>query len=134
MVKVEKKTRLLKNSAYLFLLLIAVGGLWQGSRPKLFHSAVSPHKIYRIEYYEASFLQGMMHREYKMPGFARVYRINPEKIMGESNVVVLWMNGELSWYTFPPMNKIRVGRDIVFEHIPPECTDCPPPAESAVMP
>lgn len=133
MVKVKKKNSL-KNLAYLAMLLFAVVGLWQGSKPKLFHSAISPHKVYRVEYYEASFLQEMVHRKYKMPAFARLYRINPEKLIKESDVVDLWMNGELYWYTFPPMNKVRVGRDIVFDNIPPECTDCLPLPESAVMP
>jgi hypothetical protein len=134
MVKVKRNNRLLKNSAYLFFLLVALLGLWQGSKPKLFHSAISPHRVYRIEYYEASFLQGMMHPGYKMPAFAKLYQINPEKLIRKSKVVDLWMNGELYWYTFPPMNKVRVGRDIVFDDIPPECTGCPPLPKSTVMP
>lgn len=134
MVKIEKNSRFLKNSVYLFLLILVVAVLWQGSRPKLFHTAISPHKLYRIEYYETSFLQGFFHRDYKMPAFARLSRIDTEELIKESKVVDLWMNGELYWYTFPPMNKVRVGRDIVFENIPPECTDCPPPPESAAMP
>ncbi|WP_019700083.1 hypothetical protein [Acidovorax avenae] len=55
-------------------------------------------------------------------------------MLGESAVVDLWINGQLYWYLNPPMNKVRVGRDVVFENIPPECTGCPPLPDSAVMP
>lgn len=109
-------------------------GLWQGSQPHLFHTAISPRKVYRLEYYEASFLQSLMHHDFNMPAFARLYRIQPETLMGESEVADLWMNGELYWYIEVPMNKVRVGRDTVFENISPECTDCPPLPDSAVMP
>ncbi|WP_404821593.1 hypothetical protein [Paracidovorax oryzae] len=69
-----------------------------------------------------------------MPAFVRLYRIQPNALIGESKVVDLWMNGELYWYTEDPMNKVRVGRDVVFENVPPECAGCPPLPDSAVMP
>ncbi|GKT02347.1 hypothetical protein AVKW3434_23180 [Acidovorax sp. SUPP3434] len=121
----------------IFWLLIFTGlaaGIWQGSQPHLFHTSISPRKVYRIEYYEASYLQSLVHHEFKMPGFARLYRIQPETLLGESNVADLWMNGELYWWLNPPVNAVQVGRDIVFENIPPECTDCPRLPDSAVMP
>lgn len=132
--KNRKKRRILRNSfLILFIATIAVG-LWHGTRPHLFHTAVSPYKAYRIEYYEASFLQGLLHRDFKMPAFVRLYRVQPDTLIGESKVVDLWMNGELYWYTEDPMNKVRVGRDVVFENVPSECADCPPLPDSAVMP
>ncbi|AVS92005.1 hypothetical protein C8246_09725 [Paracidovorax avenae] len=111
-----------------------VAGLWQGTRPRLFHTSVSPHKVYQIEYYEASFVQGLIHHDFKMPGFVRLYRIQPNALIGESTVVDLWMNGELYWYTEDRMNKVRVGRDVIFENVPSECAGCPPLPDSAVMP
>ncbi len=70
----------------------------------------------------------------KSPSIVRLYRIAPKELLGESEVVDLWINGQLYWYLNPPMNKVRVGRDVVFENIPPERTDCPPLPDSAVMP
>ncbi len=132
--KIQKKWLILRNSfLILFIATIAVG-LWQGTRPHLFHTSVSPYKTYRIEYYEASFLQGLLHRDFKMPAFVRLYRIQPNALIGESKVVDLWMNGELYWYTEDPMNKVRVGRDVVFENVPSECAGCAPLPDSAVMP
>ncbi|AVS80342.1 hypothetical protein C8244_04610 [Paracidovorax avenae] len=124
----------LKSAICFLLAAMIVAGLWQGTRPHLFHTAVSPYKAYRIEYYEASFLQGLIHPDFKMPGFVRLSRIQPNTLIGESKVVDLWMNGELYWYTEDPMNKVRVGRDVVFENVPPECAGCPPLPDSAVMP
>lgn len=124
----------LENAVCLLLAATIVAGLWQGTRPHLFHTAVSPYKAYQIEYYEASFLQGLLHRDFKMPAFVRLYRVQPDTLIGESKVVDLWMNGELYWYTEDPMNKVRVGRDVVFENVPSECAGCPPLPDSAVMP
>lgn len=124
----------LKKVFWLSIFLGLVSGLWQGSQPRLFHTAISPRKVYRVEYYEASYLQSLIHHDFKMPAFARLYRIQPETLLGESNVADLWMNGELYWWLNPPVNAVQVGRDIVFENVPPECTDCPRLPASAVMP
>lgn len=70
----------------------------------------------------------------KIPSIVRLYRIQPETLLGESAVVDLWLNGELYWWFDPPLNVVRVGRDVVFEHIPPECPDCPPLPNSVLMP
>jgi len=63
----------------------------------------------------------------RYPHIIRLYRVDPKTLLGESDVVDLWINGQIYWYLNPPMNKVRVGRDVVFKNIPPECTDCPPP-------
>lgn len=97
-------------------------------------SHYSPRHVYRLDYYEASWLQRLMHWDMKYPHVIRLYRIEPETLLGESKVVDLWINGQIYWYLNPPMNKVRVGRDVVFENIPPECTGCPPLPDSAVMP
>lgn len=70
----------------------------------------------------------------KIPSFVRLYRIQPEILLGESDVVDLWLNGELYWWSDPPLNVVRVGRDVVFNNIPPECSNCPPLPKSALMP
>ncbi|WP_354641877.1 hypothetical protein [Paracidovorax avenae] len=129
----RQATRRLKNAVCLLLAATIVAGLWQGTRLHLFHTAISSDKAYRVEYYEASFLQGLIHRDFKMPALVRLYRNKTDTLIGESKVVDLWMNGELYWYTESPMNKVRVGRDVVFENVPSECPGCPL-TDSAIMP
>nr|KAJ8743966.1 hypothetical protein H9T68_14940 [Delftia sp. PS-11] len=96
--------------------------------------SISPRKVYRLEYYKASPLQKLWHHNMKMPSFVRLYRIETETLLGESEVVDMWLNGELYWYLEPPLNRVRVGNDIVFKNIPPECTDCPPLTDREMMP
>ncbi|AVT12066.1 MULTISPECIES: hypothetical protein [Paracidovorax] len=108
--------------------------IWYALSPSLKGFSISPRNVYRIEYYDASPVQRVLHHRMKIPSVVRLYRIHPEKMLGESAVVDLWINGQLYWYLNPPMNKVRVGRDVVFENIPPECTGCPPLPDSAVMP
>jgi hypothetical protein len=129
--------RLLKYLVWAFFAVIAVSlALWvpYGLTPKLIGTSISPRQVYRLEYYDASPLQRLFHMDMKLPGFVRLYRINPEALMEESKVVDLWINGQLYWYLNPPISTIQVGRDVVFEGIPPECTDCPPLTEKQIMP
>jgi len=116
------------------LALSLIGSAWYAVTPKHKGHSVSPRHVYRLDFYDASPLQRLMHHEMKIPSIVRLYRIQPEILVGESDVVDLWINGQIYWYLDPPMNKVRVGRDVVFENIPPECTDCPPLPDSAVMP
>ncbi len=90
--------------------------------------------MYRLDYYEASWLQKLVHRDMRYPHVIRLYRVDPKTLLGESSVVDLWINGQIYWYLYPPMNKVRVGRDVVFENISPECKDCPPLTDSADAP
>lgn len=108
--------------------------IWYAFTPSLKGIAISPRNVYRIEYYDASPMQRIINYQMKNPSVVRLYRINPEEKLGESEVVDLWINGQLYWYLNPPMNKVRVGRDVVFENIPPECTQCPPLTDSEIMP
>lgn len=116
------------------LALFLIGVAWYAVTPQHKGHSISPRHFYRLDFYDASPLQRLMHLEMKIPSFVRLYRIQPETLLGESDVVDLWINGQIYWYLNPPMNKVRVGRDVVFENIPPECTDCPPLPDSAVMP
>lgn len=128
---------LLKYWVWAFLAVIAVGlALWMpyGMTPKIRSTYTSPRGIYKLEYYDASPLQRMWNHNMKMPSFVRLHRINPEMLMAESKIVDMWINGQLYWYLNPPMNTIQVGRDIVFENIPPECTDCLPLTDDQIMP
>lgn len=102
--------------------------------PKYDRSHYSPRHVYRLDYYEASWLQRLMHWDMKYPHVIRLYRVEPETLLGESDVVDLWLNGDINWWFDPPLNVVRVGRDVVFEHIPPECSDCPPLPNSVLMP
>lgn len=127
-------TRRFKVTA--LLLGIAVLGtiICSLTTPEYQRSHYSPGSVYRLDYYEASWLQKLVHRDMRYPHVIRLYRVDPKTLLGESGVVDLWINGQIYWYLYPPMNKVRVGRDVVFENIPPECTDCPPLPDSAVMP
>ncbi len=108
--------------------------IWYALSPSLKGFSISPRNVYRIEYYDTSPVQRVLHHRMRIPSVVRLYRIHPGKMLGESAVVDLWINGQLYWYLYPPMNKVRVGRDVVFENIPPECTGCPPLPDSAAMP
>ncbi|WP_026433306.1 hypothetical protein [Paracidovorax oryzae] len=116
------------------LALALIGVACYAVTPKHKGQSISPRRVYRLDFYDASPLQRLMHHEMKFPSFVRIYRIQPETLLGESEVVDLWINGQIYWYLNPPMNKVRIGRDVVFENIPPECTGCPPLPDSAVMP
>ncbi|MFY3383122.1 hypothetical protein [Paracidovorax sp. MALMAid1276] len=112
-----------------------VVGLWAGLTPKLTGVDISPRKVYRLEYYDVSpLLRLLLYRDMESPSFVRLYRRDSEALMGESSVVDLWINGQLYWYLDPPISSVRVGRDIVFRNVPPECTDCPRMTDAQVMP
>src|SRR2546427_7054616 len=81
--------RLLKYLVWAFFAVIAVSlALWvpYGLTPKLIGTSISPRQVYRLEYYDASPLQRLFHMDMKLPGFVRLYRINPETLMEESKV------------------------------------------------
>jgi hypothetical protein len=133
--KIRKKV--FKYFLWVFISVLAVSlALWMphGLTPKLRGSYTSPRGVYRLDYYDAAPLQRMWHYNMKMPSFVRLHRIHPETLMAESKIVDMWINGQLYWYLNPPMNTIQVGRDIVFEDIPPECTNCPPLTDGQIMP
>ena len=116
----------------LWIALLAAA--WYAITPKHKGQSISPRNVYRVEYYDASPLQRLIHYKMKIPSFVRLYRIQPEILLGESDVVDLWLNGELYWCFDSPLNVVRVGRDVVFNNIPPECSNCPPLPKSALMP
>ncbi|GKT20490.1 hypothetical protein [Acidovorax sp. SUPP3334] len=102
---------------------------WYAATPPFFDSENSPHRVYRLEFHKASLVQRIIHHDYKMPYVVRLYRVNSKKLLGQSQVVDLWMNGEIHWWLSPPNNAVQVGNDVAFENIPPECADpSPPPA------
>ncbi len=125
----KQKQRLRRACAVALLILLAIG-LWHASKSRLAHTSVSPRGVYRLEYYDASLLQRIFHHEMKIPTFVRLYRNSPEDLLGESEVVDMWMNGQLYWWVDPPLNVVQVGRDVVFKNVPPECTDCAAPIGS----
>jgi len=108
--------------------LAAVAVVWYASKPVFKGSETSPMNVYRVEFYDASPIQRILHYKMKIPSFVRLYRIQPETLLGESEVVDLWMNGTLHWWTDPPAHAVVVGSSEVFENIPAECpaaTGCP---------
>lgn len=130
----KKNNRHLRRVAIAFFCLLALVGLWYASKPKLSHTSVSPRHVYRVEYYDASFIQRIIHYKMKIPTFVRLYRNDPEVLLGESKVVDMWMNGQLYWWFESPLNVVQIGNDVVFENIPPECTNCEKLTPSQVMP
>lgn len=123
-----------KRTTWIAAGLLLLVGLAYSALPTYDRSHYSPRHVYRLDYYEASWLQRLMHWDMKYPHVIRLYRIQPETLLGKSQVVDLWLNGEIYWWLNPPVNAVQVGRDVVFENIPPECTDCPRLPDSAVMP
>lgn len=101
---------------------------WYAATPTFFDSENSPHRVYRLEFHKASLFQRIAHPAFKMPYVVRLYRIEPKTLLGESGVVDLWLNGEITWYlnSSVELNEVRVGRDVVFEKIPAECTPVSP--------
>ncbi|MFY3383123.1 hypothetical protein [Paracidovorax sp. MALMAid1276] len=127
--------RYLRLIGGLVVVLCVVAGIWRALAPEPAGVSISPRNVYRLEYYDVSpLLRLLRYRDMKFPSFVRLYRINPETLLGESRVVDLWLNGDLYWYLDPPINAIQVGNDIVFENVPPECTDCPRLTDAQVMP
>lgn len=123
--------RLVRWTAVAVSLLIVVG---YSAVPRYDRSHYSPRHVYRLDYYEASWLQRLMHWDMKYPHVIRLYRVQTETLLGESDVVDLWLNGDINWWFDPPLNVVRVGQDVVFENIPPECVDCPRLPDSVLMP
>ncbi len=119
---------------YAVFAMVVFTAAWYLATPKYDRSHYSPRHVYRLDYYEASWLQRFMHWNMRYPHVIRLYRINPEKLLGESKVVDLWLNGDINWWFDPPLNVVRIGQDVVFENIPPECADCPKLPESVLMP
>ncbi len=96
---------------------------WYASTPTLFNSYNSPHYVYRLEIYDASLWQRIVHYSQRAPSIVRLHRVDPKELLGESKVVDLWAGSEISWHLDPPVqfNKVYVGRDVIFENIPSEC-------------
>ncbi len=105
-------------------LLLLAG--WYVSTPTFCCSYSSPRMAYRLEIYDPSILQSIVHYDLRLPNFARLYQVDPPALLGESKVVDMSDgNGEIMWFVDAPkdLKKVRVGRDVVFENIPLECAE-----------
>ncbi|GKT20135.1 hypothetical protein AVHY2522_24865 [Acidovorax sp. SUPP2522] len=100
---------------------------WRATSPTFLYSYNSPHEIYRLEFHQASILQRIVHRDFRMPFVVRLYRVSPKTLLRESEVVDLQGGGQFDWHLDPPVatNKVYVGNEVVFEGIPSECGDPP---------
>ncbi|XDF37536.1 hypothetical protein RBH89_10980 [Paracidovorax avenae] len=98
---------------------------WALAKPTFADAENSPHRVYRLEFHKASFLQRITHPSFKMPYVVRLYRIEPKTLRGQSEVVDLWLNGDIEWQLDSPVqaNKVYVGRDVIFKNIPSECSE-----------
>ncbi len=93
-------------------------------------SDYSPKLVYRLDTYKASRLQQLLHINYEMPGYVQLRRVADNKLLGESGIVNLYLNGELFWLL--DTGTVGVGRDVSFENIPPE--ECPPACDDTPKP
>lgn len=107
---------------------------WYVGTPTFSHSYNSPKDVYRMEFHQASILQRIVHYDFRMPYVVRLYRVWPKTLLGESKVVDLEPGGEIHWWLSPPNHAVHVGNDVVFENIPPECTDASLPPACAARP
>ncbi|SDC48419.1 hypothetical protein SAMN05192589_102287 [Paracidovorax valerianellae] len=109
---------------------------WLAFTPRLFNSYNSPRYVYRLEIHDASLLQRAIHYEQKIPSLVRLYHVNSRTLLRESEVVDLWMNGDISWHLDPPIatHKVYVGRDVLFDNIPSECADPSLPPDCPAKP
>ncbi|MDA8446126.1 hypothetical protein [Paracidovorax valerianellae] len=97
---------------------------WYLSSPTFRYSYNSPGMAYRLELYDPSILQRIIHYDLRLPKFARLYQVEPRALLGESEVVDMSDgNGEIMWFVESPkdLKKVRVGRDVEFKNIPLEC-------------
>ncbi|WOI47914.1 hypothetical protein [Acidovorax sp. BLS4] len=110
--------------------LLFVG--WHVYAPTFLYSDNSPHMTYRVDVYNASILQRIIHYNFGMPAIVRLYRVEPRALLAESHVVDMSAgNGSISWHTAPPLdfNEVYAGHGVLFENIPSECpTQAPPPS------
>lgn len=121
------RLKMLPCIAWCFALNALCLAVWYLSTPTFVDAENSPHRTYRLELHKASVLQRVAHPTYKMPYVVRLYRIEPKTLLGESAIVDLLFNGEISWHLDHPLqfNKVYVGRDVIFENIPMECAEPP---------
>ena len=99
---------------------------WHQGSATLSYSTFSPRGVYRIDSYSASWLGRLMHHDASLPGFVRLYRVDPPQLLGESHVVDLNDNGQVFWM-MDFGGKVSVGMDITFNNIPAECPSSPCP-------
>ncbi|GKT02329.1 hypothetical protein AVKW3434_23090 [Acidovorax sp. SUPP3434] len=97
---------------------------WYVSTPTLYNRYNSPRYVYRVDIYHASWWQRITHPEMKKPAVVRLHRFESRALLGESPVVDLWHNDAIVWDvdTPGPVNRVHMGRDVVFEKLPSECT------------
>ncbi|GKT20485.1 hypothetical protein [Acidovorax sp. SUPP3334] len=99
---------------------------WYLSAPTFRYSYNSPRMAYRLEFYDPSILQRIVHYDLRLPKFARLYQVEPPALLGESEVVDMSDgNGKIMWFVEPPkdLQIVSVGMDVEFKNIPLECAE-----------
>ena len=96
---------------------------WHVTRPTLSMAYNSPRYVYRLEIYNASLWQRMVHYDQSDPAIVRLYRVDTKELLGESKVVDLAGGSAIDWQLDPPTpyQTVYFGLDVVFENIPSEC-------------
>jgi hypothetical protein len=96
---------------------------WYAATPTLINSYNSPQYVYRLELYNASLLQRIVHYDLKEPSLVRLHRVWPKALLKESAVVDFSAGAEIDWHLDPSVDRgsVRVGQYVLFKDIPPEC-------------
>lgn len=105
-------------------LLLLAG--WYLSDPTFRYSYNSPRMAYRLEIYDPSILQRIVHYDFRLPKFARLYQVEPRALLGESEVVDMSDgNGQIMWFVDPPkdLQIVSVGMNVEFKNVPLECAE-----------
>lgn len=75
---------------------------WNVYAPTFAYSDNSPHMTYRVDVYNASILQRIIHYDFRMPAIVRLYRVEPRTLLAQSQVVDMsGGDGRISWHTAP---------------------------------
>ncbi len=105
-------------------LLLLAG--WYVSTPTFRSSYNSPRMAYRLEFYDPSILQRIVHYDFRMPAMVRLYQVDPRALLGESEVVDMnGGNSQIMWFVDPPkdLQIVSVGMNVEFKNIPLECAE-----------
>ncbi|MBI3897431.1 MAG: hypothetical protein HY308_03935 [Gammaproteobacteria bacterium] len=108
-----------KHKGKLLTISVLVGlAVYFYPRAHVEYVSVSPDRTYRIEMYYPSLFQWLLNRDKQDAGFVRLYRNFDNQYFGESEVVDFFGGAQTMWM-MDISGRVRVGRDVVFEGVPP---------------
>ncbi len=117
-----------------FTIIVILIGLDYAFTSEKITIAYSPETAFRLEIYMAPPIVRLWHHDMELPAFAQLYQIGDDVLLAESKVVDLWHNSDVQWNLNPPKYEVRLGKDVVFKNVLPECNDCPRPFVKHINP